>query len=226
MFKFISFVLVIVFMMVFWGGNLFAAEVNDAEIHSSFQSPIFPTTYLLMVDGIENGETNLKKSRLSDRRLSDEILAGVLAGIATGSAVGYVGNYIFCGECDEQFWIAVTTAYSLGSAIGVYIVGNIGDKTGSFIATLGGSMLGGLAGFAAAYAVPFGVLLLPLGPPIGATIGFNKTLRYKSPPVSGTALINFRDGQMSLAVPAIYPRLDSFDGRILTQRVDLVRVIF
>ena len=33
MFKFISFVLVIVFMMVFGNGNLLVAETNDAEMH-------------------------------------------------------------------------------------------------------------------------------------------------------------------------------------------------
>jgi len=32
----------------------------------------------------------------------------------------------------------------IGSAIGVYMVGNIGDETGNFSSTLGGSILGGL----------------------------------------------------------------------------------
>ena len=87
------------------------------------------------------------------------------------------------------------------------MVGTGGDETGSFLATLAGSVLG-------------------LGP-IGATIGFNLTRRYELPPTeSDTALINLSDGQVSLAVPRVYFRPDPFGGRGLTQRVALVRVRF
>jgi hypothetical protein len=64
------------------------------------------------------------------------------------------------------------------------------------------------------------------GASIGATIGFNLTRRYKSPHASETALINFSNGQMSLAVPSIYIRPDALDRRNLSQNVDLVRVRF
>ncbi len=97
-----------------------------------------------------------------------------------------------------------------GSAYGVYAVGNIGNQTGSFKATLGGSFLGFLGGVGAAACLaelydtnqffPAQGYCLLAGPPIGATIGFNLTRRYKSPPASKTALINIRDGQMNLEV--------------------------
>ncbi len=67
---------------------------------------------------------------------------------------------------------------------------------------------------------------LVAAPVIGATIGFNLTRRYDSPPASQTALIYFGDGQMRRAVPTMYSQPDSFDRRILTQRVDLVEVRF
>ena len=63
------------------------------------------------------------------------------------------------------------------------------------------------------------LLVCPL---VGATIGFNLTRRYKSPPE--TALINIREGQMELAIPTIYSQADFFDG--MTPRVDLVKVKF
>ncbi len=87
----------------------------------------------------------------------------------------------------------------LGSSIGVYLVGNIGNETGDFLATLGGGILGGLAGIFIFTAIikdlDNGAVVL-VGPPIGATIGFNLTRRYKSPPAS--------DSQMSPAAPPIY----------------------
>ena len=50
---------------------------------------------------------------------------------------------------------------------------------------------------------------------------------WASPPAeSGTALINFRDGQMSLAVPSVYLRPDSFGRANLSQSMDLLMVRF
>ena len=93
----------------------------------------------------------------------------------------------------------------VGVPVGVYLVGNTGNETGSFLATLGGSFILG---------------------PIGAAIGFNMTRRYKSLPASGNALINFREGQMGLAVPTISFYPDRYARGAFTQRVDLVKVRF
>ena len=70
------------------------------------------------------------------------------------------------------------------------------------------------------------VIYPPIAAAIAATAGFNLTRRYKSPPASEAALINLSDGQMSLAVPTIYFRPNPFDGRSLSQSVDLVKVKF
>ena len=95
---------------------------------------------------------------------------------------------------------------TLGSAIGVYVAGDSGfddPETGSFPATLAGSILGSAVGFGLITASglitdEFGKRLFwhSLCATIGATIGFNMTRRYKPSPAL--------DSQMTPAAPQIY----------------------
>jgi hypothetical protein len=91
----------------------------------------------------------------------------------------------------------VPPVYILGCVIGVYFVGTRGIQTGSFWVTFGGSLLGvpvmALLYFyiwAAEEYMTLGIekiVLWPLvflAPPIGATLGFNLTRRFKKPPSS------------------------------------------
>jgi hypothetical protein len=87
-----------------------------------------------------------------------------------------------------------------GSSLGVCLVGNSGNETGFFLVTLSGGILSSLVGgglvffwvqysaryWGAAFAPYWGAVEAMLGVPgavfggtIGATIGFNKTRRYK-----------------------------------------------
>jgi hypothetical protein len=79
------------------------------------------------------------------------------------------GAYIYWE--DDNVWV-ILVGWAIGSSVGVYLVGNVEDETGLFLATLAGSILG----------TPF----LLVGSPISATIGFNMTRRYKSPPIKST----------------------------------------
>jgi len=251
MYKFISFALVIGCIMVFGSSNLLAAEANDAEMHYflgieyymhkqyydatlEFGEAImlkpdyaeaesaFKVAYAKLKenDAEESREQKAERPPLSPIRISGEILAGGAGGIALGIVSGFVGLFVDVVnlsldagtlESAPAATVGFIIGYVLGSAISVYIVGNMGNETGSFLATLGGSIL---------------LVPLPLLSPIGATIGFNLTRRYKSPPASETALVNFREGQISLAVPTIYLRPNPFDRRNLIQNVDLVKVRF
>ena len=90
--------------------------------------------------------------------------------------------------------------YGLGSAVGVYLLGSRGKQTGSFLLTLAGGLVGGLVMLvmlplalflSSDYIVGVEkivgwalVVLIPLIPPIFATIGFNLRRRYKEPPSS------------------------------------------
>lgn len=128
------------------------------------------------------------------------------------------------------FFLGASIGYPIGSALGVYIVGDTGDETGSFVATLCGSLLGASLSYAA---ILLRILPSPLSyvsffavPPICACIGFNMTRRYKSSPSFGTALLNFRGGQMTLGIPRVYFQPDTFGRRALNLNVYLVSVEF
>jgi len=125
------------------------------------------------------------KPPLSVGRIVGEILAGGVGGVVVGFVGLVVGiNYAFArdlpmGKCNPVVGYAIRIGSVLGSTIGVYVVGNIGNETGSFLATLGGSILGGLVGWSIS-GTEAGFVALVFGPPIGATLGFNLTRKYKS----------------------------------------------
>lgn len=198
----------------------------------------------ITVTGYAQGE----KPPLSGWGITDEILlgevgafGGAFAGMFFGQLVGALVAML-AGETkptdraltivENTEAIVALTAFELGSALAVYLAGREGNKTGSFKATLGGSVLGTLGFGALAISLNrifpdhFGrgatIAMFLAGPPIGATIGFNMTRRYKSPPAPETALINLRNGQFSLAVPAIY----SYSADRRTLSLNLVRVAF
>jgi hypothetical protein len=197
---------------------------------------------------VESGGQKREKPPVSEDRIAVEIIGAAAVGTILGITGGYIGGKLYEGcsgfLCEfDGILIGWSIGYPLGSAIGVYIAGNTGNEIGSFPSTLLGSILGqlgGLGGVAIAIAlagegegegegelaVGLGGVLFFVGSPIGATIGFNLTRRYKSPPSSETALINFRDGQMRLEVPQISFYPDRYARGTFTQRVDLVKVRF
>ena len=82
--------------------------------------------------------------------------------------------------------IVAFVTHPICTAAGVYIVGGIGNETGSFAAALAGAFLGEFIGLAIAESfssVGSGVLplsIILLGAPVGSTIGFNMTRKYES----------------------------------------------
>ena len=150
---------------------------------------------------IENKKQNRKKPPLSRRRIACEILAGT----ATGLAVAYPVAYVIGASVDKgcfggivalsKIFFVFPPVYGLGSTVGVYLLGTRGKQTGSFILTVAGGFLGGLLTL---LMISIGInlsdelilivfllfwsLLVLLIPPILATIGFNRTRRYKEPP--------------------------------------------
>jgi len=174
MFKFISFVLVVAFMMVLGGNSLLAAKA---------------------------------KPPLSGERIAGEVLAGGLGGFA-GGLLGAITTGGCTGDTFGRFptveayimSIGYLLGSILGSAYGVYAIGSTDNETGSFLATLAASSVGLIPGFFPDFPKSILTSVFPgdrvdwetgkisgglnywflLGPPIGATIGFNLTRRYKS----------------------------------------------
>ena len=190
---------------------------------------------LMLIPGFTaSGE---EKPPLSGPRVAGEILAGAAGGFA-GMIAGYEILMETYSDNDEGFdglveaVLAYIVCYPLASSAAVYLVGSVGDETGSFWATLGMDIVGVFSGamVGAAMAETSNaegfIAVLFAAPVIGATLGFNWSRRYKSPAESEPALVNFQNGQMSLALPRIHSRVDTFGRRTLSQNIDLLRARF
>jgi hypothetical protein len=154
-----------------------------------------------------------KKSTISGVRLLGEFLAGIAGEIGGAMIPPLVIPKDVTGEdFEDRIGLALLGAV-IGNSFGVYLIGNSGDETGSYYATLLGSALG--------------MVIVPIiGPTFGGMIGFNSTRKNKAHPVSGSAVINFRDGRMSFAFPDIYFCPNTFDGSDLIKNMDLVHINF
>jgi len=147
----------------------------------------------------------LQKPPLSNSRIAGEILAGLVIGVAIALPVSYPILYVFLleglpakggfsGEFAAFGYLALGVsvlsfliAYGPAVAVGIYLVGNIGKQTGSFLVTLVGGLVGAFCVFIPSLVlltcgkVIFYLSLLPLLliPASMATVGFNLTRKYK-----------------------------------------------
>ena len=137
-----------------------------------------------------------KKPPLNNSRIADKFLAGLAGGtvIALIPAFLFITYYPTKGQSDGNlglFGIALMylpVGYAIGSATGVYLVGNKSNETGSFLASLCGSLLVGLGVLGAIFLFRgllgfISVVFIPVvlfGEPIVAIIIFNRTRKYKS----------------------------------------------
>lgn len=108
-------------------------------------------------------------------------IIGAIAAIA-GAIVdrGCDFDMLFC--IPEGVFMGLAIGYLFGSAAGVYFVGNTRYVAGSFLAVLAGSIIGPLIGFfnGRIMANDLGLaILVGVGAPVGSTIMFNLTHRYK-----------------------------------------------
>ncbi len=137
-----------------------------------------------------------EKPPLSAMRITGEALAG---------GVGELAVYLIGESVEPQIGQGSVLAWLISTpvacATGVYLVGNMRDETGSFLATLAGGILGWIAGIAGdAFLWESGhrlsaTIVLAASSPIGAIIGFNLTRKYESSANS--------DSQMHKAAPSI-----------------------
>ena len=140
-----------------------------------------------------------RKPPLSAKRIMGEIVAGGAGGLLGALLCSWVLSSIFStGEREDWrglialyvFIFVGPIAYMIVSSVGVYLCGNIGNQTGSIAATLAGAFLGGGVGISCIFVwsvlgksfvtsyLPIAILgFLPS--PVGATVAFNLTRRYK-----------------------------------------------
>ena len=152
------------------------------------------------VPATENQRRKGLKPHLSLMTITCELLAGLIGaiiGVAPILSLLYQeARHGELGEFAGLELFALVWTYPFGgfiTAIGVYLAGSAGNQTGSFWAALAGTALGVAAVFAVAVGAIAGDCSIVGGamfaiglaaPVLGATIGFNLTRRYKSPPTS------------------------------------------
>jgi len=166
----------------------------------------------------EGGEISLSKPPLNTVKVAGELLAGCVLGAAAGMGGAYLGASISILDTGRSFGdiiagagLGMMAAYPLGCALGVYLVGNLGNETGSFGSALLGAYGGMVVGVGSAYALnklspnvsSVASLAILVTPALFATLAFNRSRRYKNPQAVSASLLNFRDGKMDIGFPAI-----------------------
>jgi len=154
------------------------------------------------------------------------------AGIGTGMITGYltyqiIGDYKKKSPEDSGGYghlFVIYAGFSLGTHVGVYLAGTVGDETGSYFAALGGSILGLLGGVILT-PLSFGISLFIL-PLIGPIYAFNLTREYDEPPISESALIHSKSGNFNVNLPSVSFQMDPSDKRSSTPIVRLINIEF
>jgi outer membrane lipoprotein SlyB len=143
---------------------------------------------------MQNTELVMEMQRplLTPGRVTGQFASGVLGGVIGLSAVLVTGNAVarVTGRDPDDPWdpwmdywlgAAVLAGYPLASTTGVYLAGSRGNQRGSFLATLGGTLAGAVAGLALDDALNANGQVYMMMVPVGGTIGFNLSRRYREP---------------------------------------------
>jgi len=138
------------------------------------------------IDTLKLSQSQIEKLRdtkppLSGPKVAGELLLGTIAGAGAALGIGTAGG----GGSVGGALVGAAIGFPLGISTGIYAVGTTEDQTGSFQATMAGTLIGTLcsAGIIASQQNrdPFIWSSLILAP-IGGTIGFNLTRRYRELP--------------------------------------------
>jgi len=256
-----------IFMAIFVASSLAFAQnpkfctngfsINRSIVHNAkFNKSLLPQNvrifrnyeYLLVEINPSYSSTKIKFNTITTEQISQQIntirLAGEFFAGATGSFIGGIASYsvfrkITPDELGRLYIIGIPFGYALGSAIGVFLIGNIGNETGSFGTSLLGGLLGGTA---AAYfllvssdvgrfeddfwgdILDSNSLLWIVPPVLFSMIGFNITRGYDALPVSDNAVINIKNNQVSFAFPGIYFKPNPFIHGDHYKMVDLIQL--
>ncbi|MBN2198388.1 MAG: hypothetical protein JW747_00900 [Candidatus Aminicenantes bacterium] len=196
--------------------------------NSGFSSSLF----WLNEEGAGKTKAKVERPPLNWGRVAGEIAVGGLSGYIAGFGFASLA-YLASGKEGGDAWVAAgysaLIGLSIGSALGVYFIGTRGKETGSFIATL----LGSIIGFAGPMLIfprdrldRVSVVFILASSSVGATIAFNMSRRYKTNPALSEALVGFRDGKLTINFPAVSLQPSSYAKGIFNFRASLAAVEF
>jgi hypothetical protein len=171
-----------------------------------------------------------------------EFVAGGVGAVIVGTLLGSIGYGIGHEETsgwldfDEGGFIGAAVGYlvgsNLGCASGVCVVGNSGGEKGSYLTTLGGSLLGTMVGGVIAIAImrnaedddSWAPMFLVTAAQSGGATSFFNSSRKRRVEIPCGALLNLNDNELSLAFPRVNASLDSFGSADF--RLDLFQANF
>jgi len=149
------------------------------------------TYFVQMNEDVLNNKPPLRVGNIAREILSGGA-CGLVGGMLGGGAGAFIETKVFgnSGEFAGLGGAIIGGGFGiiLGSTTGVCVIGTTREGTGSFWVTLLGSFVGFLA--TSSNVAERGPALLFLGTPIGGTIGFNLTRRYRHVPVVRSTSIN------------------------------------
>ncbi len=180
---------------------------------------------------------------LSFYRITGECVGGLVIGTvcAYGSIILYgmgADKNIWGWNIDVSIFLA-DIGWILGNELGVYIVGNIGNETGSLLKTFiyGTAISVGVQAIfyslwyyksadlsgSSSSIMEISQFAIMIGPTIGAIIGFNITRKYKKQPAKGDGLINLNNKKICFNVPELFLHSISKD---MVMGIKLVNIAF
>jgi hypothetical protein len=168
----------------------------DAAALQPVSVATFPrATVLLLLEAAEAPRAGVPDPRVG--RIGGQLAAGAgselvgfFVGAPVGAGIGLVLARITPIESRSGLirgaFLGSLVGLAAGAATGVYLVGSHGDETASYLATLGGATAGTALGLTLSRLDDSGIgsLLRPFRPilslpPIGATLGFVATRKYR-----------------------------------------------
>lgn len=158
------------------------------------------------LDKIYEEPTQQKKRKVGGEL---ELLLGSVGSLGVGffgAMIGAAVSHEDEGWSPERGLCGYLIGSTLGSCIGVYLIGTSGDNTGSFGMTFLGSILGTGIGIGLMIVVDnleLGFIGFTLAQSVGATTAFNAT-RKKKVVAQKEALLYFKEGKWNLSYPKIH----------------------
>jgi hypothetical protein len=182
-----SMLLLLIIIVMLAGGRLDAQIVTNGHVNYPYTGANTPA------HGSLTGRPPLQ---------GDRLIGQLAAGAAGGILCGYLGSTVG--------GMGIVIGYNVGTALGVYTIGSIGDQTGSFSWTLFGSTIGFFGGlFIQLYTIghledtgfPYIWGIASIASP---TIAFNITRRYKSDTREpGGSLVTVSNGSFRVSKPVL-----------------------
>ncbi|MBD3180066.1 MAG: hypothetical protein GF417_10990 [Candidatus Latescibacteria bacterium] len=165
--------------------SICSTSVHAGKIRLQVPRPVY-TPLAAGVDTLRLSDFQVRKLREEGAPVTYKAyIMEMLIGTLYGSGAGLISGVAAAGSGNIGVAIiGFAAGYTVGSSFGVYQVGTSADRTGSFTATLTGSVVGGLlsawifgSNNEVAETLEWGSLILP---PLGGCIGFNLTRRHKT----------------------------------------------